>query len=392
MPSPAEVWIACHGPLSCNSGNHVRPLAAGLARRGFAVTVCVPERTADEGDVGDLRVVTFAQALGAGLPPPALVHLWTPRERMRRFLEAVQRRHGPVPHLVHFEDNEALLVRQQVRLTAAGFEDVVAGRRRLEVPDHLAHPLHARRLVADAAGVTALIAPLLADVPAGVPTALFLPGFDPAFAAPRPEAGGMVRQRLGIAPSTALVVYTGNVHPSNVDEVRSLYLAVALANRSGLPITLVRTGVDHVPLADHGRAELQRHAIELGCVPRADLPDLVHAADILVQPGRADEWNACRVPSKLPDWLVSARPVILPRVNLGARLEHGTNAIVLEDASAEPIVAALREWLPRRERLDAIGAAGREFALRELSWDVAVDVVAGLYRRVTVTRSPAPTA
>ena len=385
-----EVWIACHGPLSCNSGGHVRPLAVGLARRGYSVTVCVPERADDEGDLGDVRVTTFAAAIAGAGPPPDLVHLWTPRERMRRFLAAVCHRHGPVPHLVHLEDDEGLLVRRQLGLTAADFDQVAGGRRPLEVPDHLAHPGHARQLVAEAAGVTALIEPLLGSVPAGVPKACFRPGFDPAFATPRPEAGRFVRRRLGIDGGCAVVAYTGNVHAANVDEVRSLYLAVALANRAGLPITLVRTGVDFVPLCEHGHAELHRHAIELGHVPRADLPDLVHAADVLVQPGRVDEWNARRVPSKLPEWLVSGRPVILPRVNLGLDLVHGENAIVLPEAMAEPIVAALREWLPRPERLAAIGAAGREFALRKLTWEAATDAVADLYGRVLASRGGSP--
>lgn len=372
-----EIWLACHGPLSCNSGNHVRPLAAGLARRGFTVSICVPERSSDEGPLDpQVPLITFAEAVGATVRRPDLVHLWTPRERMRRFLEAIRRRFGPVPHVVHLEDDEAVVLGQQLRLAAHEIDDVADGLRPLDVPDHLSHPRHARELLAGAAGITALIESLVADVSAGRPTAVFRPGFDPGFAGPRPEASCAVRRRLGIADGTLLTVYTGNVHASNVDEVRSLYLAVALANRTGLPMTLVRTGIDHVPLADHGLADLRRHAIELGCVPRAELPDLVCAADVLVQPGRIDDWNAGRVPSKLPEWLVSGRPVILPRTNLGADLTHGKNAIVLDDATAATIVAAFHEWLPQRDRLDAIGAAGRDYALAKLTWDHAADVVA----------------
>ena len=56
------------------------------------------------------------------------------------------------------------------------------------------------------------------------------------------------------------------MHESNVAEVRSLYLAVALANRMGLPMRLVRTGLDFVPLAEHGEDLLRAHAHELGFV------------------------------------------------------------------------------------------------------------------------------
>lgn len=384
MPAAADIWLACHGPLACNSGGHVRALATGLAHRGCAVTVCVPERSTDDGGLpADVRLLTFAEATrGGDVAAPDLVHLWTPRERMRRFLDAVRRRFGPVPYLVHLEDNESLILRQQLGILPHEMDDVADGLRPLEVPEHLSHPGHAARLLAEAAGATALIAALLETVPAGIPTAVFRPGYDPAFAAPRPNAGRDVRRRLGIAADRRIVTYTGNVHAANVAEVRSLYLAVALANRTGLPLTLVRTGIDHVPLTDHGLDDLHRHAVELGHVPRGDLPDLVHAADVLVQPGRVDEWNACRVPSKLPDYLVSGRAVVLPRVNLGTELRHGIDAIVLDDASAEGLVAAFHEWLPQPERLVAIGAAGRQAAVARLTWEEAADIVADFQQRV----------
>jgi glycosyltransferase involved in cell wall biosynthesis len=73
---------------------------------------------------------------------------------------------------------------------------------------------------------------------------------------------------------------------------------------------------------------------------------------------------------------------MLPRVNLGLVLEHGHNAIVLPEATAERIVAAFHEWLPRHEQLAAIGAAGREFAQASLTWETAAETVAALYGRV----------
>jgi glycosyltransferase involved in cell wall biosynthesis len=89
-----------------------------------------------------------------------------------------------------------------------------------------------------------------------------------------------------------------------------------------------------------------------------------------------------RFPSKLPDYLVSGRPLMLPRVNLGMELDHGRNAIVLPEATAERIAVALVEWLPQRDTLAAIGTAGAEFARRSLTWSAAADVVEGLYRRI----------
>lgn len=385
MPESREIWLACHGPLACNSGQHVRALAMELTRRGRAVAVCVPERSVADAELpATVPVRTFADVLTQpGLEPPALVHLWTPRERMRAFLAAVAARFGTSPpHVVHLEDSETNLLERQMGLDPHELADVRAGSRPLVVPEHLTHPAHGRRLLATASGVTALADRLVADLPADVPTAVFLPGFDPLFADPRPAAARTVRSRHGIPDATAILTYTGNVHAANVGEVRSLLVAVALVNRLGIPLTLIRTGLDHVPLADHGVDILRRHVIDLGLVPRGDLPDLIHAADLLVQPGRVDEWNACRLPSKLPDFLVSGRPVILPAVNLGTRLRHGHEAIVLPEATAEAIATAVVEWLPRHDALAVIGAAGAAFARRVLTWSAAADQVEQLYDRV----------
>ena len=312
---------------------------------------------------------------------------------MRLFYQELCRRFGEnLPYIVHLEDNETLLLQQQMRLSADDITDVREGLRPLSVPNHLTHPLHGEQFIAGAAGVTALIDALVSHIPMATPTAVFWPGFDPIFAKRRPEAGDVIRRRFRIPDTCFLTTYTGNVHSSNVDEVRSLYVAVAIANRMGLPLKLIRTGIDYVPLTDHGSDELRAHAIELGMVARDELPNLVHAADILVQPGRVDVWNSFRVPSKLPDFLASGRPVMLPRVNLGTILTHGHNAIVLPEATAERIAASLLEWLPRRSRLVAIGAAGAMFAKDSLAWPRAGATVTALYDQHVAAERHSPSA
>ena len=382
--SPA-IWIASHGPLGCNSGLHVRALALALADEGFRVRVLLPERREEDAVFEEgLDVLDFGEAAKAvAQEPPELLHLWTARERMVALERRLaQRSPRAIPHVVHLEDNEELLLRQQMRLSAEAFAAVRRGERALEVPEHLTHPRHGFAMLERSAGVTALIEPLVERLPAETPRAVFLPGFDPAFAEPDPAAGDAVRERLGIAPSTLIAVYTGNVHESNVAEVRSLYLAVALANRMGLPMRLVRTGLDFVPLAEHGEDLLRAHAHELGFVERALLPRLVHAADFLVQPGRADAWNRFRVPSKLPDFLVSGRPVVLPRVNLGERLVDGVEAIVLGAAAAEDLLECFLRSAERPEERRRIGERGAAFARRHLSWRSAAAAVGEFYRYV----------
>ena len=172
------------------------------------------------------------------------------------------------------------------------------------------------------------------------------------------------------------------MHFSNADEIRSLYIAVALVNRMGMPLTLIRTGDDSVPLAEHGADLLKENAIELGRVPKVRLPLLLQLADVLVQPGLNDRWNRMRVPSKLPEFLVSGRPVVLPRANLGAVLQTEKNAFVLEDATASSIADTLIMSLPDKNLRERIGFNGRKFALEHLQWNKAALSVENLYNEI----------
>ena len=380
-----NIWLACHGPLDSNSGHHVLAVANELGRRGNSIIACAPEHASENVKIENgVKFYTFAELVnGAMRTPPDLVHIWTPREKMREFYREICKQFAAnIPYIIHREDNELVILADHMRISSDEIDEVCHGLRTLEVPSHLTHPVYGRKMLESASGVTALIESLTVDLPAGLPNKVFPPGFDPIFSIPILNAGRIVRERLGISSKTSLVTYTGNVHESNVAEVRSLYLAIALANRMGTPVKLLRTGLDFVQLDSHGHEELRKHEINLGFVPRDDLPLLVHAADILIQPGADDDWNARRFPSKLPDFLVSGRPVMLPKTNLGTILQDGLNAIVLPKGNAQAITAGLLELLPRTDYLQKIGAGGRAFAEKYLKWSKAVDNVDELYRRI----------
>ncbi len=396
IPAPSNsspICLACHGPVTSNSGRHVFAIASELAALGYKIALCVPKVSAADPEMPE-RVVLydFERYLKTVRDePPALVHLWTPRELMQEFYRKINKQcHTVLPYVVHLEDNETLILQDQANLSAETVRDVMNGVLAIDVPAHLTHPLRGKQFLEGASGVTALISSLVDALPASMPRAVFWPGFDPCFAL-QPEADVVrdLRSSLGIPNGCYVTAYTGNVHSSNVDEVRSLYIAVAIVNRMGLPLKLVRTGTDYVRLAEHGDAVLRQHAIDLGMVPQETLPALLHLSDILVQPGRIDDWNSFRVPSKLPEYLASARPVILPRVNLGTVLKNEENALVLEHAIAETIASTLLEWLPRKSDLEAIGSNGAAFAKSRLTWCQAADLIHHLYSPILATPRPA---
>jgi glycosyltransferase involved in cell wall biosynthesis len=383
-----NVVFASYHSFVSNSAIHIFHLANGLARGGVDCTVAVPVDPDTVREVGkpEFRVCTFEEALRT--PPraqegPTLIHAWTPRENVRRFTLELAARLA-CRYVVHLEDNEESILE---RVLGTRVEDLL---RRPEadvvVPDQLSHPHRYRTFLAGAAGVTAIIDRLLEFAPANVPQQVFWPSFDPEldWSPPRDER---LRKQLGIAADEHVVAYTGNVHLANRREVASLYLAVALLRRRGVRLRLVRTGTDHAsPFIPELAGLMKSLVIELGRRSRDELPSILALADVLVQPGGPDPFNDFRFPSKLPEFLASGKPVILPRSNIGRHLEDGRECVLLDVGNAIEIARKLEALLADESRRARIGAAGRAYALANLSWPKAVAEVRTFYERLLGSR------
>ena len=173
-----------------------------------------------------------------------------------------------------------------------------------------------------------------------VPYQIIPPIVDERLFYPRP-INKELRAKHNIPDDTTVLVYAGNVHAANVNEVSELYKAVDLLNQHGRPTILLRTGRDGVPLNPEAHPG-KKFEIHLGWVKREELPDIVAAADIFVQPGVPGPFNDERVPCKLPEYFAMGRPVVLPRTNLGLKVEHGVEGYVVDKADAEGIASAIQ--------------------------------------------------
>lgn len=383
--------FVCYYSFACNSAGHIACLANALAARGVRVTVFAafaPETAALHGPV-NYATQSFADAdawLASAKPDPAdtVIIAWTPRENVRRFVTALRAK-LPAPYVVHLEDNEKLLTAGNLGLDY----DVLASLppaeidRRLGADNRLSHPLHFPRFIAESTGVTALIDRLLEFAPAGHPSLLFWPGYNPAFFGPRPVDYAR-RRALGITDDTTVLVYPGNVHSANVGEVRSLYLATCILNRREAKTLLIRTGEDYVPVLDHTLHEAARHLISLGKLgSQAEVGDALAMADILVQPGQAGPFNDYRFPSKLPEFFALGRPVLLPAANLGRFVHDGHDAIVMSRGDALEIAARIADLTGDRSRRETLAAAAAAFAARHFQWThIAAAVEAFLRNRL----------
>jgi glycosyltransferase involved in cell wall biosynthesis len=243
-----------------------------------------------------------------------------------------------------------------------------------------------RRFLEHAAGITVIVARLLEHVPDSLPSAVVGAGFDEAVLKPVP-ARAEVRAEIGLAHDDLAIVYTGSIHRVNLPDMRDLYSAVRALRRDGYPIVLVKTGTNTPAVPD--LPELGEGLRDLGLVPRAAVAGVLSAADVLVQPGRPGPYNDYRLPSKLPEFLASGKPVVLPRANLGLELENGEEALVLDHGDSDEIAAAVARLADSPELRRSIGSRGRAFALRELRWERVVDAIVGLYREIGDVESTA---
>ncbi|MGH7898497.1 MAG: glycosyltransferase family protein, partial [Candidatus Binatia bacterium] len=317
---------------------------------------------------------------------PDVVHAWTPREIVREFCERL-RHQREFSLVVHLEDNEECILERQA---GVAFEKL-RREKDVEIPEHLSHPIRYRNFLASAKGITLIMDRLDEHVPDGVPSLLLWPGADTERFFPRNRDRSLAA-KLGIAPSTWVIGYNGNVHPANAQEVRSVYLAAALLSREGLPTVVLRTGRDYCRFLGEDETWARRVSIELGYIDYAWMPEVLACADVLVQPGKPGPFNDYRFPCKLPEYLATGKPVVLPATNVGNHLVHGREALVYPAVDALQIVEAVRTLAADEELRRTLARGSVAFATEHLRWPQRTERLARFYESLLAESTRAPTA
>jgi glycosyltransferase involved in cell wall biosynthesis len=370
-------------------------MAKELHGRGLAPIIAIPDEPESVDDVGRpaFPVLTYEDARASLRFPdgrgPDLIHAWTPRELVRKLTVDLVRSHG-CPYVVHLEDNEeTVLSFEHGGVDVEALKDLPPPLLDRIVRPRQAHPLRMKRFLEHSAGMTVLVERLLEFVPEGGPAAVIPAGFDETVLSPKAPREN-VRAQLGVAATDLVITYPGNIHLVNMEEMRSLWQAVAQVRNAGRAVVLVKTGWGSTQIVDF--PALGAGLRDLGWVPRDTVPELLAAADVLVQPGRAGPFNDYRFPSKLPEFLASGRAVVLPRTNIGLELRDGEDALLLERGDADEIAAAIARLADNPALRERLGKAGRAFALRELRWSASADKVIALYDVIASSKRPAPPA
>ncbi len=373
--------------FASNSAIHIFHLANALIDLSENCAVCVTRGAKGADAIGTPRFasLSYLDALrgkvsfpnGRG---PDLIHAWTPRECVRWITTRLAQRHG-CPFLVHLEDNEEAILERRVGRPYDAIKRIPEPLLSARVGPYLSHPVRYRRFLEQSAGVTILIDRLQEFVPSNHPSLLFWPACESDLLQQN-SAPAELRERLHLNEDHLVVFYPGNITRSNAGEVEQLYLAVSNLNQLGVPARLIHTGmVDEAKFVQRLGLNADWYH-ELGFVPRNELGSLYGAADVLVQPGKADVFNEYRFPAKLPEFLHSGKPVLLPLTNLGHHLTDGENAILLRDGTADEIAGHLQDLWQDSARRQRIGAAGKVFAQEHFSWKVSAQKLREFYAKI----------
>ena len=178
---------------------------------------------------------------------------------------------------------------------------------------------------------------------------------------------------------TKTIVYAGT--PSFAGGAQLLLDAFSLVDDPEMRLVFAGRGglMDEVQAA---AAVDPRIAIE-GFLPRDEMQGLLASATVLVNPRLSDEEeNRFNFPSKILDYLASARPVV---TTLAGDLDpvYGDIGIPLIDETPAALARLLQDTCARsEEELRDIGARGRRFVLAERRWAAQSELVYRLICRV----------
>lgn len=376
-----------YGDFTTNSLNHIAGFTATLRAAGHDCAVAVPGNLDSLSVVPNpqFRAATYEQLLANPAPfadgrPADIVHAWTPREGVRRFLIAY-RRLAPSRVIVHLEDNEEYLLESYMGRDLGLLREESQLDYPKPLPEMLSHPVRYRNLLRVADGVTVIVDTLRAFVPPGIPVLTLPPGVNLAQYHPQANHAGL-REQLMIRPEEKVIVYTGSNTFANEAEIRELFLAVQRLNAAGQPTRLVRTGFSSPDFVASLPADWAAWTIDLGFIEKSRLPGLLTMADVLVQPGAPGAFNDYRLPSKLPEFLASGRPVVTVASNLGLILEDGVNALVLPVADAQAIAKACIRLFADPALARRLGDGAAAFARKHFEPAAISGRLAGFYDEV----------
>lgn len=389
-----NILFANYGGFSTNSILHIASFANTLARAGHCCMVALPEidTPPDLPEAPLFQYGTYSEIEASNLRfpnkrPADILHLWTPRQNVHGFGKRYRARNASKT-IVHLEDNEDALLESFYQTPIQSLRENGLPHSFTQWEPSLSHPTQFKECLKAADAITAIITPLLQfSSPHHLQLELW-----PGIATPAPSSLSPAKRaaefkRLGIPQGHKLIVYTGGISSSNQEDIRTLYQAIEQLNQQGWPTKLLKTGPNAGCFVRSLSNEIKANIIDLGRIPAEKIPETIALADVLVQPGQPDSFNNYRLPSKLPDYLLSGKPVILPQSNIAHKMSENNVALRLKEGSAEEITTLCIQLYRDPELSRHLGETGIQFARQHFSLETNTRKLEAFYK--SVLQSPA---
>lgn len=207
-------------------------------------------------------------------------------------------------------------------------------------------------------------------------------GVDPAEVLGGDRARFRAEQRIDgpVVLSLGAAAYDkGTVHV--LEAMRQLWARGSNATwvQCGPLLSHVEQHLARLPASERARTRV------LGYVSDATRRDALAAADVYAQPSRTDSFGI----AYLEAWCYGV-PVIGARAGgVPAVIADGVDGILVPFGAVDELVAAIGGLLDDQQRARALGAAGRQKVLRELTWETVYARARNLY--ATLAPLPIPT-
>lgn len=378
------VFINYAGYIGC-SGVHIHFLAQTLTQMGIRCSVYIALSKGSKNYFGKSIYPIFdyskvIEHTKSGYFKNCILHAWTPREASRQVTSYITHNNKHIPYFVHLEDNECALLEHYFKKPLSQLQ-----KEALEYPDRFTnssfcHPLYFQNFMNSATGVTCIIKKLEEHIPQNIPRMTFWPACEGTFFQLPQKTPQEQHQLFGIPLNTKVIVYPGNIHKHNKKDIENLFTALDIINKQGYPVMLIRCGINTIPLSEVASPEQLQYIVDVGHPQSHNLPYYISLADILIQPGHLGDFDDYRFPSKIPLFLASGRPVILPKTNIGLSMEHGKNCFLLQTGSAEEIAMYIAILIKNPEQAETMGKQGKKFAQESFSWNNSAQKLIDFYR------------
>jgi len=176
-------------------------------------------------------------------------------------------------------------------------------------------------------------------------------------------------ESLGLTGRTVLL-YSGSI--AGFHDFTSILRALPEVKSEHPDVALVQIGYNHIA-GETGEIirdlDIADNVLFLGPVPHHSMPRYLALADVFVGCVRIDEFNKHRLPSKLPEYMAMARPILIMDQGVGDELEEGLEVVKVQDESPGELGRGLKLLLEKRAEWPAMGQRLLEKAKVIFDWE-----------------------